>query len=326
MNRRQVLSVFCGVTAWPILARAQSGSMPVVGFLSSAISADQTNLAAACVQGLREMDFLEGRNIAIEYRWAEGQYENLPALAANLVARGVSVIIAAGGSDPAKAAKAATSTIPIVFVSAADPVRTGLVATLSRPEANVTGISMVGATLEAKRLELLHQLVSRASVMGILVNPLYPAVKRQIQDISDAAARLGLRTVLRQVSTKAEIDVAFADFVGEKAGVVLICNDPFLGSSRTQLVELALRHSLPAMSFRREFASVGGLISYGADFDDGYRNAGIYAGRILKGAKTTDLPVLQPTKFELIVNLKAARTLDLDVPAIILAQADEVIE
>lgn len=326
MNRRQVLSVFGGVTAWPILARAQSRSMPVVGFLSSAIAADQANLAAACLQGLRETDFFEGRNVAIEYRWAEGQYENLPALAANLVAQGVSVIIAAGGSDPAKAAKAATSTIPIVFVSAADPVRTGLVASLSRPEANVTGISMVGATLEAKRLELLHQLVSRAAVMGILVNPLYPAVKRQIQDISDAAARLGLRTVLRQVSTTAQIDVAFADFVGEKAGAVLICNDPFLGSSRVQLAELALRHSLPAMSFRREFASVGGLISYGADFDDGYRNAGIYAGRILKGAKTTDLPVLQPTKFELIVNLKAARRLDLDVPAIILAQADEVIE
>jgi putative ABC transport system substrate-binding protein len=211
-------------------------------------------------------------------------------------------------------------------VSAADPVRTGLVASLSRPEANVTGVSLTGASLEGKRLELLHDLVPRASRLAALVNPNYPAVSTQISALQGVTARLGLQLLLRGAATASEIDSAFADFAAEQAGAVLIANDPFLGSQREQLGALALRHRLPAMSFRREFTEVGGLLSYGADFADGYREAGVYAGRILKGAKATELPVLQPTRFELVINMRSARALGLDIPGLILAQADELLE
>ena len=322
MRRREFL-LGCAAAACPFSARAQA---PVVGFISSGGAADSANLAAASVRGLKEAGYVEGQNVTMEYRWAEGRYDRLPSLAADLVGRKVSVIIAAGGSDPARVAKAATATIPIVFITAADPVLTGLVTNLSRPEGNVTGISMVGATLEAKRLALLHQLVPRASAVGVLVNPSYPAAKAQTQEVENVTAGLGVRLVLRNARTEAEIDAAFADFVREKIGALLLANDPFLGSQRGKLAELALRHGLPAMSFRREFAAAGGLLSYGADFENGYREAGVYAGRILKGAKTTDLPVVQPTRFQLVINLKAARALGIDLPPMILAQADELIE
>jgi putative tryptophan/tyrosine transport system substrate-binding protein len=236
------------------------------------------------------------------------------------------VIVAAGGSDPGRAAKNATSTIPIVFVSAADPIKAGLVAHLNRPEGNVTGISMIGSTLEAKRLELLHEMLPQSSLIGVLINPRYAEAKAQAQDVDQAKARLGLQLLVQNASTGPEVEAAFDIFARQRVAAVLVCNDPFFGSYREQLAELALRHKLPSISMRRESAVVGSLLSYGPDYAEGYRQAGIYAGRILKGAKTTDLPVMQPTKFEMIVNLKTARTIGLAISESFLLRADEIIE
>jgi len=238
----------------------------------------------------------------------------------------VSLIIAAGGSDPGRAAKAATSTIPIVFITAADPIKAGLVASLNRGEGNVTGISMIGSTLEAKRLELLHEMLPQAPTMGVLINPGYPAAKVQGQEVDEAARRLGFKATVIKAGTPAELDAAFAKFAEQKVGAVLACNDPFYGSDREHIAALALRYQLPAMSFRREFAEVGGLASYGAQFAEGYRQTGIYAGKILAGAKPADLPVMQPTKFELVINLKTAKAIGLVVSETFLLRADEVIE
>jgi putative ABC transport system substrate-binding protein len=325
MRRRDFMAMVGAAASWPLAARAQQEPV-VIGLLHSGSADDQASLVAATRQGLKESGYTEGQNLKIEYRWAEGRYDRLPGMAAELVASRVALIIAAGGTDPARAAKAATSTIPIVFISAADPVRTGIVASLSRPEGNVTGINMIGAVLEAKRLELLHEVVPQASTIGVLINPKYPAAKIQTQEVQEAMARLGLRLVLQNVSTPQELDPAFAVFVEQKAGAVLACNDPFLGSNRVKLASIALRHNLPAMSFRREFAEVGGLLSYGAVFEEAYRQAGVYAAKILKGAKTTDLPVMQPTKFEMVVNLKTAKALGLTVSESFLLRADQVIE
>jgi putative tryptophan/tyrosine transport system substrate-binding protein len=329
MKRREFILAFGGAATsaalWPLMALAQQEPV-VIGLLHSGSADDQANLVAATRQALKEAGYTEGQNIRIEYRWAEGRYDLLPGMALELVDRRVALIIAAGGTDPARAAKAATSTIPIVFVSAADPVRAGLVASLSRPEGNVTGINMIGAMLEAKRLELLRELVPQASIIGVLINPKYPAAKIQTQEVQEATARLGVKLVLLNASTEPEVDAAFAAFVEEKVGAVLACNDPFFGSYREKLAALALRHKLPAMSFRREFAEVGGLLSYGAVFEESYRQAGVYAGRVLKGAKTTDLPVMQPTKFEMVVNLKTAKTLGLVVSESFLLRADGIIE
>jgi putative ABC transport system substrate-binding protein len=325
MRRRAFVAGLGTAALWPLAVRAQQEPL-IIGFLHSGSADDQANLAAATLQGLKEAGYTEGQNFRIEYRWADGRYDRLPEQAAELVAGRVALIIAAGGTDPARAAKAATATIPIVFVSAADPVRAGLVASLSRPDGNVTGINMVGALLEAKRLELLREIVPRASVVGVLINPKYPAAKTQAQEVQEATARLGLQLVLQNASTEQEVDAAFAVFDAQKAGAVLACNDPFFGSYREKLAALALRHKLPAMSFRREFTEVGGLLSYGAVFEEGYRQAGVYAGKILKGAKTTDLPVMQPTKFEMVVNLKTAKALGLAIPESFLLRADEVIE
>jgi len=329
MKRRQFIRALGGAATssvlWPFMAQAQQEPV-VIGVLHSGSADDQVNLVAAARQGLKEAGYTEGQNIRIEYRWAEGRYDLLPGMAADLVDRRVALIIAAGGTDPARAAMAATSIIPIVFVSAADPVRAGLVASLSRPDGNVTGINMIGAMLEAKRLELLRELVPQASTIGVLINPKYPAAKIQTQEVQDATARLGVKLVLLNASTEQEVDAAFADLVEQKAGAVLACNDPFFGSYRGKLAALALRHKLPAMSFRREFAEIGGLLSYGAVFEESYRQAGVYAGRILKGAKTTDLPVMQPTKFEMVVNLKTAKALGLAVSESFLLRADQIIE
>jgi putative tryptophan/tyrosine transport system substrate-binding protein len=329
MKRRQFIRALGGAATssvlWPFIGQAQQEPV-VIGLLHSGSADDQANLVAATRQALKEAGYTEGQNIRIEYRWADGRYDRLPGMAAELVDRRVALIVAAGGTDPARAAKAATSNIPIVFVSAADPVRAGLVASLSRPEGNVTGINMIGAMLEAKRLELLRELVPQASIIGVLINAKYPAAKTQTQEVQEATARLGVKLVLMNASNEPEVDAAFAGFVEQKAGAVLVCNDPFFGSYREKLASIALGHKLPAMSFRREFAESGGLLSYGAAFEESYRQAGVYAGRILKGAKTTDLPVMQPTKFEMVVNLKTAKALGLVVSESFLLRADQIIE
>jgi putative tryptophan/tyrosine transport system substrate-binding protein len=308
----------------PLAAVAQQGK-PVVGFLGSGFADDQQNLVTATLQGMKEAGFTVGENVAIEFRWANGQYERLPALAEELVKLPVSLIIAAGGSDPGHAAKAATSIIPIVFITAADPIKAGLVTNLNRGEGNITGISMIGATLEAKRLELLHEMLPQASI-GVMINPRYPAAKAQAEEVEEAVNRLGITVAVINASTLAEVDAAFAKFDEQKIGAVLACNDPFYGSERSHIAALALRYRLPAMSFRREFTEVGMLLSYGAQFAEGYRQTGIYAAKILAGAKPADLPVMQPTKFELVINLKTAKTIGLAISETFLLRADEVIE
>ena len=326
MKRREFIRLVGGAAAsLPFAAHAQQQAV-VIGLLHSGSADDQVNLVGATRQGLKEAGYTEGQNLTIEYRWADGKYDRLPGMAGELVDRRVALIVAAGGPDPARAAKAATSSIPIVFVTAADAVRAGLVTSLSRPEGNVTGINMIGAMLEGKRLDILREAVPQASAIGVLINPKYPAAKVQTQEVQEATARLGVKLELREASTEAEVDAAFAGFVEQKVGVVLACNDPFFGSYREKLASLALGHKLPAMSFRREFAEVGGLLSYGAVFEEGYRQAGIYAGKILQGAKTTDLPVMQPTKFELVVNLKTAKALGLVISESFLLRADQIIE
>jgi putative ABC transport system substrate-binding protein len=326
MKRREFILALGAAVSLPLAARAQQSTIPVVGYIGSGVMDDQLNLVAATRQGLKEAGYVDGENIRIEYRWAEGHYDRLPALAADLVSRNVSVIIAAGGSDPGRAARAATSTIPIVFITAADPVKTGLVTSLNRPEANLTGIGMLGSALESKRLELLHEVVPQAAIIGALINPSYPAAKAQAQEVQEAAARLGVQLVLREAGTEGEVNAAFAAFVEQKIGALLIGNDPFFGSLRAKLAALAVGLKLPAISFRREFAEVGGLLSYGPLFADGYREAGVYAGKILKGTRPADLPVMQPTKFELIVNLKAAKAMGLTISESFLLRADEIIE
>jgi putative tryptophan/tyrosine transport system substrate-binding protein len=326
MKRRLFLQALAAALAsLPLAVRAQQ-PIPVVGYIGSGSPADQVNLVAATLEGLKQAGYIDGQNVRVEYRWAEGHYDRLPAFAADLVRSGVAVIIAAGGSDPGRAAKAATSTIPIVFITAADPVETGLVQSLNRPEANVTGIGMLGALLEAKRLELLHEVVPRAAVIGVLINPNYPAAKAQTTEVQEAASRLGLQLVLRDAATPADIDAAFAVFAAQKIAALLIGNDPFFGSQREKLAALAISEKLPAISFRREFAEAGGLLSYGPLFVDGYRQTGFYAGKILKGTKPADLPVMQPTKFELIVNLRTAKAMGLTISEAFLLRADEIME
>jgi len=327
MKRRAFIAGLGAAAAnLPLAARAQPSVKTVIGYLGSGLPSDQVNLVAATREGLKQAGYVEGQNLAIEYRWAEGNYDRLPALATELVRRPVALIIAAGGSDPGRAAKQATSTIPIVFVSAADPIKAGLVASLNRPEANVTGISMIGSALEAKRLELLHEMLPHAATIGVLINPKYPAAKAQAQEVTEAIARLGVKMVVLDASTEPEIETAFAAFAQQQVGAVLICNDPFFGSTRELLAAQAIRHKLPAISFRREFVQTGGLVSYGPNLEEGYRATGVYAGRILAGAKPADLPVTQPTKFEMVVNLKTAKAIGLVISESFLLRADEVIE
>ena len=327
MKRREFITLLGGAAAaWPLAARAQQSGKPVIGYLGSGLADDQASLVEATRRGLKEAGYVEGQNLTIEYRWAEGHYDRLPAFATELVRRPVALIIAAGGSDPARAAKHATSAIPIVFITAADPIKTGLVASLNRPEANVTGISLIGSALEAKRLELLHEMLPQVSVIGVLINPKYPAARTQAQEVAEAAMRLGIKTSVLNASTGTEIEAAFTALTQQKAGALLICNDPFFGSTREKFAALAISHQLPAISFRREFVQAGGLISYGPSFEDSYRQSGVYAGKILAGARPTDLPVMQPTKFEMVVNLKTAKAIGLAISESFLLRADEVIE
>ena len=326
MRRREFVALLGAAASWPLAARAQRSDQPVIGYLGSGLPADQASLVDATRGGLKEAGYVEGRNLTIEFRWAEGHYDRLPGLAAELVRKPVALIIAAGGSDPGRAAKAATSSIPIVFISAADPIKAGLVSSLNRPEANVTGISMISSVLESKRLELLHELLPQATTFGVLINPKYPAAKAQGQEVAEASVRLGVKMAVINATTAAEIEAVFASFAQQQVGAVLICNDPYYGSMRDKLAELAIRYKLPSLSFRREYAETGGLLSYGPDFGDGYRQTGIYAGKILSGMKTTDLPVMQPTKFEMVVNLKTAKAIGLKMSESFLLRADQVLE
>jgi putative tryptophan/tyrosine transport system substrate-binding protein len=330
MKRREFITLLGGAAAssvsWPFAARAQQSPMPVIGFLSSVSPAPWAPFVAAFRQGLSETGFIDGQNVTIEYRWAEGRYERLPELSADLVRRHVAVILAGGGSDPARAAKAATTEIPIVFVSAADPINAGLVASFSRPGENVTGVSLIGSALEAKRLGLLHQLAPTASAIAALVNPNYPDAESQSQEVREAATHLGVRPIIVTAGTERDIDNAFASLVRQGAGALLVAQDSFFNSRRDQLMALAASHALPAIYSQREFAADGGLASYGAHFADGFRQAGVYAGKILKGTKVANLQVQQPTKFEFVINLKTVKALGLSMPDKLLALADEVIE
>jgi putative tryptophan/tyrosine transport system substrate-binding protein len=325
MNRREFIWLLGGAAAGPLAARAQQPTMPVIGFLNSGTPAGLAHLTDAFRRGLSEAGYVDGRNVAIESRWAEGQYDRLPALAADLVRRQVTVL-AATTTPAALAAKRATSTIPIVFTIGADPIAIGLVDSLSRPSGNVTGVNNYLSDLGAKRLELLRDLVPNAAVIGVLVNPNFPDAESQSKDVKEAARKLGQQVEVVNANSEVDFDRAFATFVQLQARALLITVDPLFNSRREQLIVLAARHKIPAMYFGREFVAAGGLMSYASDLADGYRQAGIYVGRILNGAKPADLPVIQPTKFELVINLKTAKALGLTVPTIMQMTADEVIE
>jgi putative ABC transport system substrate-binding protein len=327
MKRRELMLLLGGAAvSWPLAARAQQKAMPVIGFLSGALPGPYAPYAAAFHQGLSETGYVEGQNLAIEYRWAEGHYDRLPGLAADLVGRKVDLIAASGGSVSVRAAKSATSTIPIVFTSGDDPVATGLVASLARPGGNLTGVSFLVVELNPKRLELLSELVPQAKVIALLVNPNNSNAERTMRDAQDAARAKGVQLPILKAGSETEIDAAFAALVDLHAGALVVGNDPFFNSRRERLVALASRHAVPAIYEWREFAVAGGLISYGTSLTSVYRQSGTYTGRILKGAKPADLPVQQPTKFELVINLKTAKALGLTVPQTLLVRADEIIE
>jgi putative tryptophan/tyrosine transport system substrate-binding protein len=328
IRRRQFITLLAGAAAaWPLPARAQQPAVPVIGFLHSASAAAYAHLVAAFHKGLSEAGYSEGQNVAIEYRWSEGHNERLPALAAELVRRQVAVIVTPGSTAATLAAKAATPTIPIVFLSAVDPVKTGLVASLNRPGGNVTGVSDIGVELAAKRLGLLHELLPGAARFALLVNPDNPGITEAfVTEAQTAASAIGRQIEVVTASTNGDIDRAFATLVNKRADAFLVSTDALFVTRRVQLVTLAARHAVPAMYFRREFAEAGGLMSYGSNLADQFRQNGIYAGRILKGEKPAEMPVQLPTKFEFVVNLQTAKVLGIDVPATLLARADEVIE
>jgi putative ABC transport system substrate-binding protein len=327
MKRRQFITLLGGAAAaWPLGARAQQPAMPVIGFLNSGSPGPYASYVTAFRRGLNETGFSEGRNVAIEYRWAEGQYDRLPQLAVDLVHRQVAVIAATGGGLSAAAAKAATTTIPIVFASGADPVQEGLVASLNRPGGNVTGVFVFTSVLEGKRLGLLREMVPTATLIAVLLNPANPSFDSKLNEIQEVARSVGQQLHILNASSEHEIDAAFATAAQLPAGAMLVGADAVFATWRDQLIALAARYAIPAIFELRAFAAAGGLMSYGPSLSDAYRLVGLNTGQILKGAKPADLPVQQSTKFELVINLKTAKVLGLDVPPTLLARADEAIE
>jgi len=327
VRRRDLVTLIGGTAlAWPLAARAQLPAMPVIGFLNSRSPGDTGHLVAGFHKGLSENGYVEGRNVAIEYRWGMGDYERLPALAVELVERRVGVIVATGGEPAGVAAKAATSTIPIVFVISGDPAKLGLAASFSHPGGNSTGVNSFTSDIGAKRLGLLRELVPQSVKIGLLSNPAFPTAETQLNDVQEGARRLGVEIDVYRASTESEIDAAFIAMSLRRPAALIVAADPFFDTRRVQLVVLTARRALPAIYHLREYAAAGGLISYGIDLPDVYRQMGSYAGKILKGAKPADLPVVQPTLFQLVINLQTAKTLGLTVPQSLIAGATEVIE
>ena len=332
LKRRDFITLMGGavLAPWPVAARAQQRALPVVGFLSSfpaeSFSPEIQPYVAAFRRGLSEAAYSDGQNVTIEYRWAANQPNRLPVLAAELVRRKVAVLVATGGTASSLAAKAATSTIPIVFTAGSDPVKIGLVDSLNRPGGNVTGVTMLVNVLAAKRLELINEVVPRANAIGFLVNPVNPNAASETSDMEAGARMLGKRVLVLRASSEREIDVAFATLAQQKVEALTTVGDPLFDSRRAQLVALAAQHAVPTLYFSRDCVVLGGLMSYGSSIADAYRQAGIYAGRILKGEKPTDLPVQQAVKVELVLNLKTAKTLGITFPLALLGRADEVIE
>ena len=325
MKRRQFITLLGGAAVgWPAVHAQQA--LPVIGFLNNQGLGGRTHQVDAFRRGLGEKGYVEGKNVAIEYRWAENQYDRLPALAADLVRRQVAVIVATGGAPTARAAKAATATIPIVFTAGSDPVQDGLVDSLNRPGGNVTGVSFLTDALGAKRLGQLREIIPRTATVAVLINPQGPDAQNQLKDVPAAAQSIGQSIHIVNASTQDEVDAAFATISKLQAGGLLVGADPFFNDRRHQIVALAARPSFPAIYELREFVVAGGLMSYGASITDAYRQAGVYAGRILKGEKPSDIPVIQSTKFEFVINLKTAKSLGLQIHPQLLATADEVIE
>jgi len=325
MGRREFIIFLGGATVLPLTAHAQQPALPVIGFLNPASPGPHAPFVAAFHQGLTESGYSEGQNVLIEYRWAEGRYDQLPALAADLVRRQVAVITT-GGTPAAVAAKAATSTIPIVFDVGVEPVQSGLVASLNRPGGNMTGVVILTAELGPKHLELLHELVPTAAIIGVLINPTNPVTEHEMRVLQGGAGSLRLALYVLNANNEGDIDAAFATLVEQRAGALVVGADPFLNSRRDQIVALAARHGMPAIYELRDFALAGGLMSYGASLTDTYRQVGIYTAKILKGAKPADLPVQQITKVPLVINLRTAKALGLTVPLSLLTRADELIE
>jgi putative tryptophan/tyrosine transport system substrate-binding protein len=327
VKRRDFITLLGGAAAsWPLVARAQQRAKPVIGFLGSSSAAEWLPFVNAFQRGLKEAGYVEGENVTTEYRWADGQYDRLPALAADLVSRHVAVILAAGSPAPALAAKVATATIPIVFALGIDPVQFGLVASLNRPGGNITGVNFLIGHLVEKALGLIHELVPHVAVGGLFVNPNNPNADSVTRSAQETARSLGLQLHILNAGTAAQIDTAFARLLEQRIGVLLSGPDPFILGRRDQFVALAARNAIPAIYFVREFVSAGGLMSYGTSITDAYRRAGVYTGKILKGATPADLPVEQSTRFEFVINLKTAKTLRLTIPDKLLALADEVLE
>jgi len=327
MRRREFLTILGGAAAWPLAARAQQPpTMPVIGYLNGASAAQFPQLLAGFHKGLSETGYSEGRNVAFEYRYADGQYDLLPALAADLVSRRVSVIVATAGTPTIRAAKAATSSVPIVFVIGGDPVTFGIVASLNRPGGNITGMTLAGSETVAKRLGVMLELVPAATDIAVLANPKNPISEAQLTELRQAARKLDRHLVVLNASTDSDFAAVSTAIDQGKVDALFVAADPFFDDRREQIVSLAARHRTPACYTRRDFVVDGGLLSYGPDAPEAFRQAGVYTGRILKGEKPADLPVMEPIKFEMVINLKTARTLGLNVPATLLARADEVIE
>ena len=327
LKRREFITLLGGAAAaWPLAVRAQQTPMPVIGLLNLTSPEPQAHAMTAFRAGLQETGYVEGQNVTVEYRWADGRYDLLPSLAAELVSRPVTVVVAIGGSRVGRAAMTATSTIPIVFVSGADPIKVGLVPSLNRPGGNATGVHLQLGVLDPKKLGLLRELAPQATLVGVLLNPNVEDFQIRVADVQEAARTVGLQIDVLRATTDSEIDAAFAALSGIRAGALVVSSNAFFNARREQIVALAARHAIPAIYDGREYAAAGGLVSYGTSLAQGYRQAGIYTARILKGTKPADLPVQAPTKYELFINMKTAKALGLTVPDTLLARADEVIE